>query len=419
MSKIYDALILAGRARELEIVRPESDHPETEEIITRPILPKGMLERLERLERENENENALIAATVEVQGFQQLYRAPYVRLTVFGVLLLAALASASVYLSNNARHSLGIGESTVFEGTMQPVAEVKITALVSGIVSRMNTHVGDPVNEGDVLMTMDSRDAEEAVSRAQLAYNAAQRNLARLHGDLAQTEAQVSAASRAASLIPSRQVRDSVQHARVVYDQVLVDDNRNQELYKSGIIAKQVLDNSALALRIAKDDLDNANKGDTANEQVQQLQGQQSGLLSEIGQREQMQQVNEARVALQQASAHLANTRVRATYTGLVSVVSVKVGDQVSVGSPLVVVSRMDRITVNVPVAASMLASLHKFQQAQITLPTVPPQHVLGTIRAVSPVPSANMTHNVEVEFDNPTDQLLAGQPAQVRFVLQ
>ena len=99
--------------------------------------------------------------------------------------------------------------------------------------------------------------------------------------------------------------------------------------------------------------------------------------------------------------------------------VSVKVGDQVSVGAPLVVVSRMDRITVNVPVAASMIASLHKLQQAQIILPTMPPQRVLGAIRAISPVPSANMTHNVEVEFDNPTGQLLTGQPAQVRFVFE
>jgi multidrug resistance efflux pump len=401
MSGIHDALILAGQDREklLHILPPAPQVP--------PSLPK------------EKDEDALIAATVEVKGLQHFYRAPFVRLTVFGVLLIAALASATVYLSNNARRSLGMAESTVFEGTMQPVAEVKMTALVPGIISNVSTHVGDAISEGDVLVTMDSHEAEEAVSRAQLAYDAAQRNLAQLRSELAQTEAQVSAASRAASLIPSRQVRDSAHHAQVVYEQSLVDHQRNEQLYKDGIIAKQVLDNTATALRIAKDDLDNAHKGDSANEVVQQLQGRQSDLLSQIGAREQTQQVKEARLALQTASARLANTQVRATSAGLVSVVSVKVGDQVSVGAPLIIVSRMDRITVNVPVAASMIASLRKLQQAQITLPTMPPQRVLGTVRAISPVPSTNMTHNVEVEFDNPTGQLLAGQPAEVRFVFQ
>jgi membrane fusion protein (multidrug efflux system) len=324
-----------------------------------------------------------------------------------------------VYWNNSARRSLGMSESTVFEGTMQPVMEVRVTALVPGIVAMVSAHVGDPVNEGDVLVTMDSHEAEVEVAKAQLAYDAVQRNLAKLRGDLARTEVNVAAAIREAANVPSRQVRDSVQHARAVYDQALTDYQRNEELYSLGVIAKQVLDNSATALRIARDDLENAHRGETANREVQQLQGKQGELLSQISQREQLDQVKVARLALQSASARLANTKVRATSSGVVCAVSVKVGDQVSVGAPLVVVSRMDRITVNVPVAASMIASLHKFQQAQIILPTMPPQRVLGAIRAISPVPSANMTHNVEVEFDNPTGQLLTGQPAQVRFVFE
>lgn len=396
MSRIHDALIRAGQDRE-KLIKVLPPPPE-------PVVQK-------------QEEDALIAATVEVRSLQHFYKAPYVRLVAVAMLLVAALASASVYWNNNARRSLGMTESTVFEGTMQPVTDVKVTALVPGIVSAVNTHIGDSVNEGDVLATMDSRDAEETVSRAQLAYEAAQRKLAQLRGDLARTEVEVSAASRAASLIPSRQVRDSVQHAQVVYDQTLTDYQRNEELFKSGIIAKQVLDNSATALRIAKDDLENARKGETVNHEVEQLQSKQSNLLTQISQREQLQQVKEARQALQIASARLANTTVRATTAGLVSAVSVKVGDQVAVGTPLAVVSRMDRITVNVPIAASMIASLKKFQQAQITLPTMPPQHVLGTVRAISPVPSGNMTHNVEIEFDNPTGELLAGQPAEVRFL--
>jgi multidrug resistance efflux pump len=368
---------------------------------------------------EPEKQQVLLEATLEVNGLQRFYKSPYVRLTLFAMTLIGALASGMVYWNNSTRRSLGMSESTVFEGTMQPVMEVRVTALVPGIVAMVSTHVGDHVNEGDVLVTMHSHEAEEEVAKAQLAYDAVQRNLAKLRGDLARTEVNVAAATRQAALVPSRQVRDSVQHARAVYDQALTDYRSNEKLYSQGVIAKQVLDNSATALRIARDGLENAHRGETANQEVQQLQGKQGELLSQISQREQLDQVKEARLALQSASARLANTKVRATSSGVVCTVSVKVGDQVSVGAPLVVVSRMDRITVNVPVAASMIASLQKSQQAQIILPTMPPQRVLGAIRAISPVPSANMTHNVEVEFDNPTGQLLTGQPAEVRFVFE
>jgi hypothetical protein len=43
-------------------------------------------------------------------------------------------------------------------------------------------------------------------------------------------------------------------------------------------------------------------------------------------------------------------------------------------------------------------------------------RQVEGKSREIQPLPSPNMTHIVEVEFDNPTLLLLAGQSAEVRF---
>jgi hypothetical protein len=43
---------------------------------------------------------------------------------------------------------------------------------------------------------------------------------------------------------------------------------------------------------------------------------------------------------------------------------------------------------------------------------------VPGTISAVNPIPNRNGTHTVQVRFDNRDGHLLAGQPAEVRFVL-
>jgi multidrug resistance efflux pump len=64
-----------------------------------------------------------------------------------------------------------------------------------------------------------------------------------------------------------------------------------------------------------------------------------------------------------------------------------------------------------------MISQLRVGQSAQVVLSSLPSHEVEGKIRAINPLPSQNMTHMVEVEFDNPTLLLVAGQPAEVRFV--
>ena len=69
-----------------------------------------------------------------------------------------------------------------------------------------------------------------------------------------------------------------------------------------------------------------------------------------------------------------------------------------------------------VPVAAGMIAKLSVGQQARVRLSSSG-EEIDGRLGVINPLPSPNMTHRVEVEFDNPTLLLLAGQPAEVRFL--
>ena len=78
--------------------------------------------------------------------------------------------------------------------------------------------------------------------------------------------------------------------------------------------------------------------------------------------------------------------------------------------------AELKRMVADVPVAATMISKLEVGETVSIKLPSTPPTEVQGVIHTINPLPSANMTHNVEVQFDNPTMLLLAGQPAEVRF---
>ena len=70
-----------------------------------------------------------------------------------------------------------------------------------------------------------------------------------------------------------------------------------------------------------------------------------------------------------------------------------------------------------IPASARAISQLKVGQSARVDLPTVPPREIEGNIRVINPLPSQNMTHMVEVEFANTTLLLVAGQPAEVRFV--
>jgi hypothetical protein len=71
---------------------------------------------------------------------------------------------------------------------------------------------------------------------------------------------------------------------------------------------------------------------------------------------------------------------------------------------------------VEVPVSGKIISELKVGQAARVALPSSPPREIEGRIRVINPLPSSNMTHAVEVEFENPALLLLAGQSAEVRF---
>ena len=80
-------------------------------------------------------------------------------------------------------------------------------------------------------------------------------------------------------------------------------------------------------------------------------------------------------------------------------------------------VAQLNSMVVEVEVAARLVNALHVHQRARVVLPTVPPQEVEGAVATISPLPTANMNHTLEVEFRNTAETLWVDQPAQVRFL--
>jgi len=340
-------------------------------------------------------------------------------------LILAFFATGLVLLgTSHALHPHGSafadGQSiygVTFEGTVRPASEIRITAESIGTVSNISVKVGDTVQKGQQLLGMDDRDAQLTVKQASVDLEAAETKLDKFRLQLADADARVAISQRQEQLVPTRQWRDSPERAAAAYDQAIVNSSRAKKLFEAGLIAQQELDARGTELRIARDDLENAKQLAVVSTKLAQDQVDQANLQAKVRREELQEQLRQAQVNYERAKQQVDATVVRATTAGVVSEIPVRLGDRIPGGAVLARLAELDRMIAEVPVAAQMISGLRVGQSAQVGLSSLPPRKVEGRIRAINPLPSQNMTHIVEVEFDNPTLFLGAGQPAEVRFM--
>ncbi len=304
-----------------------------------------------------------------------------------------------------------------FEGTVRPASEIRITAESTGTVSDISVKVGDTVQKGQPLLGMDDREAQLNVKQASVELEAAETKLDKFRVQLADADARVAISQRQEQLVPTRQWRDSPERAAAAYDQALLNYNRTKKLFEAGLIAQQEVDARGTELRMARDDLENAKELAAVSAQLAHDQADQASLQAKVTREELQAQLRQAQVNYERAKQQADATVVRATTAGVVSEIPVRLGDRVPGGAVLARLAKLDRMIAEVPVAAQMISELRVGQTAQVRLSSLPAREVEGRIRAINPLPSQNMTHIVEVEFDNPTLLLVAGQPAEVRFV--
>jgi HlyD family secretion protein len=413
VSEIFDKLVV-GEDQDLDRLRtlpptqvepPDGSH----DVWQRPIAPTDV-DGFGRLK----NRIAQLPGKVTLSHKKVRY---YLILTFFAVALILVGTNHALHPYGNAFAISQPIYGVEFEGTVRPANEIRITAELSGTVSNILVKVGDNVQKGQELLRMDDREAEWGAKEAAVELETAKAKLDKSRLELAEANARVAISQRQEQLVPSRQWRDSPERAAAAYDLALTNYNRAKKLYDVGVVAQQELDARSTELRVARDDLENAKKLARVSTTLAHDQTDQVNLQAKVTRAELQQQFHEAELGYERAMHQLDATVVRATAAGVVSEIAVHLGDRAPGGSVLVRLAELHRMIAEVPVAAQMISKVKAGQPARVRLSSSPPREVDGQIRDINPLPSANMTHMVEVEFDNPTLLLLAGQPAEVRFL--
>ena len=251
--------------------------------------------------------------------------------------------------------------------------QVQVMAQVSGSVNKVWFDDTDFVKKGDVLVSLDKTDAEQAFEKAQTALATSVRQTHQL-------------------MINGKQYQASIKLQQTALQQAEADLKRREPLGASNLIGREELQHSRDAVATAKAQLDVAEQQYNAN----QAMILQTSLENQPAVKQSAAELRDAWLALQR-------TDIRSPMDGYVSRRSVQVGSQISTSTPLMAVVPATNLWVDANFKETQLAGVRIGQPATVVADIYGDEVVyhgkvvgldMGTGSAFSLLPAQNATGN-------------------------
>lgn len=251
--------------------------------------------------------------------------------------------------------------------------QVQVMAQVSGSVNKVWFEDTDFVKKGDVLVSLDKTDAEQAFEKAQTALATSVRQTHQL-------------------MINGRQYQASITLQQTALAQAEADLKRREPLGAANLIGREELQHARDAVATAKAQLDVA---------IQQYNANQAMILNTS--LENQPAVQQSAAELRDAWLALQRTEIRSPMDGFVSRRSVQVGSQISTNTPLLAVVPATNLWVDANFKETQLAGVRIGQPATVVADIYGDDVVyhgkvvgldMGTGSAFSLLPAQNATGN-------------------------
>jgi len=282
-----------------------------------------------------------------------------------------------------------IEEKMLRTGDIAPFAQVVIYSKVQGWVEKINFREGDRVRAGQVLATLDAREAEATVAQSKASLEAA---VARLK--------QVKATSE-------ETIQSQIQQAKANLDFAEEDLKRFRELHQKDFIARQQLDDARTKYSVAKANYD------LALNNVRQKTWENDIALAEA-------QVQQAKATLDLNQAQLANLIILAPMNGKITKRYVDPGIMVKDTTPILTMMDLDVVKMVVNVIEKELVRLEIGQAVKVTVTAFPNRLFQGRIAIITPaLDLQSRTAEIQISIPNPGYILNPGMFGRVEALLR
>lgn len=320
----------------------------------------------------------------------------------------------------NAQKEL-IEDKYMFNGTIKPENEVSVLSTLSNVkVKTVNYNVGDKVNAGDVLFTLDTTDIENnikvleaSLASAEASIQSAETNLEFANGSSVQTQIE-----NAKNTITSAE--KTMQSSELTLNTAKTDYENGKVLFDVGGISQSALDNYKTAYDNAQIAYDKAL--DTYNQAKTSYDILVNQTLEE-NVRKAEDSLNVAKASKQSIFAQMASyqkslndAKVTSPISGTVSECNVTAGAMLSQSTPFVIVN-LDTVKLEVNVSEQLIPYVKQGSQVEIKVTALSNDLFSGIVSTVSPVANSDGTYAVTIEIDNSDESLKSGMFAEVYFV--
>lgn len=323
--------------------------------------------------------------------------------------LIYARLNAAVEVQTTRVHALssstGGRDSTVIlnaTGYIVAAHKIELASKVVGKVAWIGVEMGDHVQAGQILVRLEDDEYRAQLMQAQ--------------GQLMNLQARLAELQHGSRPEEIARARDDVDQAKSDLENAKVTLDRDKELVKEQLVARQVLDDAqakydgALARVNSLQRTYDLAKIGTRPEQIDQVKGQ----------------IEQARGAVNFAQTQLANTVIRAPVAGTILERNVERGEFVTTGfvgdkgakGYVVSLTDMNDLQVELDINQNDFAKLGPKQHAVITTDAYPDRKYNGAIYEISPEANRQKaTVLVKVKVLNPDSYLRPEMNASVAFV--
>jgi RND family efflux transporter MFP subunit len=286
-----------------------------------------------------------------------------------------------------------IATYVTLDGQVAPLEQSTLAFQQSGPITRVYVNIGDVVRKGALLAQIDP-----STLRAQLAQAEAQ-------------AAQAGAAAQGAVAgypVQTQQNEAALQSAKAALDNARLVYRQNQQLYKQGYVSQTQLTQSEAAYVQAQQSYENA------------LVGLRNNVVSAQNVKSQLAQAQAARAQANVLRTELAQTSLYAPFDGVITQRLLDPGAFASPSQPVLAISRVDRVWININVPDEDLAYVRPGAVATFESSSLPGKRFSARIQTVNAVPTAGtLSYLARIAMPNPGDVLRGGMLITATLVKQ
>lgn len=305
-------------------------------------------------------------------------------------------------------------------GSLASDAQTDVAPTVGGKITEVNFDIGSYVNKGDVLVRLDSRDAQNRLEQAQ-AQVAQQKQL------VVQAQAQV---DQAIANLRQTQVRlgvtdgevfkiEDFSQVKTISAQLVLAEKelaRATRLLETGDISRSIYDQRKSQRDALLGQLDEArSNAAVAIKAIDTARAQVDTARTSVGNANAA--VNTAQTQVAAAQKSVGDNVIYAPISGFVSDRTADLGEFAATNSKVATIVRTSVLRMKIDVPEQSIGQIKQGQGISLQTTAYPDKNFAGTIVRIAPnLDATSRTLTVEAEVENSSGQLKPGQFATVRI---